>query len=149
MILIAPLAVLITALVSRAVARGRDEDWRTAAGRRCRYAALGLGSVGVGLTEAATVDNERTSPRVRAALIPLALCAVPTVAAFLGRAGFATGIVTWLAFAVLFAFVVIASMSVGLFYLPADLALLAAAILGGGGSRHRERREPTSSAVAH
>jgi hypothetical protein len=50
---------------------------------------------------------------------------------------------------VLFAFVVIASMSVGLFYLPADLALLAAAILGGGGSRHRERREPTSSAVAH
>ena len=144
--------VLVTVVVSEVVARRREVVGRAVAARGCRYAALGLGVIGAALTVAATVGNERMLPRVWDALIPLAVCAVPVIVARLfGRPGLIGGLVggfvTWLAFAALFGFVVLAGMSVGLFYLPADLAILAAAILAGGGTSTQERRARTPVAT--
>jgi hypothetical protein len=64
--------VLVTVVVSEVIAHRRDAAARASASRRCRYAALGLGVLGAAATWAVTTDNERTAPRVWAALVPLA-----------------------------------------------------------------------------
>ena len=118
-----PVVVLAALIVRARVSPGARE----AVVRWCRVACLPLWLVGTVFAAWSSWDTSSPGRLVGVLTIPTALC----LAGSLLPAGRFHGAAAWTLVGLLLLFVTVAGFSVGLYYLPAALVLLAAAALGG------------------
>lgn len=136
-ILIAVVSVVLLALIIRARS---TTDTRSAVFRWCRVACLPLWLMGTVSAVWSSWGTASPGWLIGVLLVPTALCLLASLLpAGRFRGGFA-----WTHAGLLLLFVTLTGFSVGLFYLPAALAVLAAATVGspgsGGAGADRSRR---------
>jgi hypothetical protein len=147
-VLVVLLVVSVAVVVALAVALGLSPRWRRSAPRTSRVLRLVAVAVAVGTSLAVLplviADQAGTVGIAVTVLPPVVLTLIATAAPLLNRS-VTEAIVTWIVTALMFAYVVVYGLGVGLLYTPAALVLLVVALTR---SRTTDQPQPSSDVAA-